>query len=71
MVEMVHYQLMSIFTIKVNNILESNQTYDPTINFGKGRSAYNLLQFAIENGLSSLPVQFNALPILTLTNSIR
>ena len=71
MVEMVHYQLMSIVAAKVNNILESNQTYDPTINFGTGRSAFNLLQFAIENGLSSLPVQFNALPILTLANSIR
>lgn len=71
MVEMLHYQLMSCFTSKVNNILETNQTYDPTINFGKGRSAYNLLQFSIENGLHSLPVLFDSLPILMLSNSNR
>jgi hypothetical protein len=38
MIELVHHQLMSCLTGKVNNILETNQTYDPSINFGKTRS---------------------------------
>lgn len=71
MVEMAHYQLMSCFTGKVNSILETNQTYDPTINFGKGRSAYSLLQYAILNGLDSLPVIFNSLPIMVIPNTVR
>ena len=71
MVDFLHYQLMSSLTGKVDRILSANQTYDPTINFGKGRSIQNLMQFAIENGLYSLPILFNALPSLPLTNQVR
>ena len=71
MVDFLHYQLMSSLTAKVDQILDENQTYDPTINFGKGRVVQNLLQYAIENGLHSLPLLFNALPSLVLTNQVR
>ena len=71
MVEMLHYQLMSCLTSKVNAIIDQNQTYDPTINFGKGPAVTNLLQYALMNGLNSLPILFNAVPILMLTNQIR
>ena len=47
MVDFVHYQLMSCLTSKIDQILENNQTYDPTINFGKGKSVFNLLQFSV------------------------
>ena len=47
MVDFLHYQLMSSLTAKVDRILSDNQTYDPTINFGKGKSIQNLMQFAI------------------------
>jgi hypothetical protein len=62
---------MSIFTAQVNSILDENQTYDPTINFGKGRSQHNLLGYAVANGLYSLPIMFNAIPIMNLTSSTR
>ncbi len=55
----------------MNNILNENQTYDPTINFGKGRAIHNLLSYSILNGLYSLPILFNSLPILTLKTTIR
>lgn len=71
MVEMLHYQLMSCLTSKVNAIIDQNQTYDPTINFGKGPAVMNLLQYALTNGLNSLPVLFNAAPILLLSNQAR
>lgn len=71
MVEMLHYQLMSCLTSKVNAIIDQNQTYDPTINFGKGPAVINLLQYALMNGLNSLPVLFNAAPILLLSNQVR
>ena len=71
MVEMLHYQLMSCLTSKVNSIIDQNQTYDPTINFGKGPAVVNLLQYALQNGLHSAPILFNAAPILLLSNQTR
>ena len=71
MVDFVHYQLMSSLTAKIDKILDENQTYDPAINFGKGKSVSNLLQFAVENGLNSLPTLFNAIPIAFMTNQVR
>lgn len=71
MIDFLHYQLMSSLTAKIDRILDDNQTYDPTINFGKGKTVSNLLQFAVENGLNSLPILFNAIPIAFLTNQIR
>jgi hypothetical protein len=73
MVEMLHYQLMSSLTSKVNSIIDDNNTYDPTINFGKSSSStiVNLLQYALTNGLHGLPILFNAIPILNLTNQDR
>lgn len=71
MVDFLHYQLISSLTSKVDRILDENQTYDPTINFGKGRSIQNLLQYSIENGLHSLPILFNAIPSLPMTNQAR
>ena len=68
MIDFLHYQLMSSLTAKIDRILDENQTYDPTINFGKGKTVNNLLQFAVENGLNSLPILFNAIPIAFLTN---
>ena len=47
MVDFLHYQLMSSLTAKIDKILISNQTYDPTINFGKGRTIQNLMHYAI------------------------
>jgi hypothetical protein len=47
MMELVHHQLMSCLTGKVNSILESNQTYDPAINFGKNRTEHLLLHHAV------------------------
>lgn len=71
MVEMLHYQLMSCLTSKVNAIIDQNQTYDPTINFGKGPAVTNLLQYALQNGLHSLPILLNAASILMLSNQVR
>lgn len=71
MVEMLHYQLMSCLTSKVNAIIDQNQTYDPTINFGKGPAVTNLLQYALQNGLNSVPILFNAVPILLLSSQVR
>ncbi len=52
-------------------MLEENQTYDPTINFGRGRAIYNMFHYAIMNGLYSLPILFNAIPPLVLKQNIR
>ncbi len=71
MIEFLHYQVRSSLTEKVNSILEENQTYDPTINFGKGRAIYNMFNYAIMNGLYSLPILFNAIPPLVLRQNIR
>jgi hypothetical protein len=71
MVDFFHYQLMSILTTKVDRILDENQTYDPTINFGKGKLVHNLLQFSVENGLHTLPILVSALPVVPLTNTTR
>ena len=71
MIDFLHYQLMSSLTSKVDTHIDNDQRYDPTINFGKGKSVYNLLNYSIENGLNSLPALFNAIPILFLTNQIR
>jgi hypothetical protein len=73
MIEMVHYQLMSSLTSKVNSIIDENQTYDPTINFGKPSSStiVNLLQYALINGLHDLPILFNAIPILIMSSQDR
>lgn len=38
MMEFVHVQLQSCLTGKVNAILDTNQTYDPSINFGKNKT---------------------------------
>lgn len=62
---------MSSLTSKVNAIIDENQTYDPTINFGKSTAVTNLLQYALTNGLNSLPTLFNAIPVLMFTNQTR
>lgn len=62
---------MSCLTSKVNSIIDQNQTYDPTINFGRSSAVVNLLQYAVQNGLHSLPVLFNAAPALVFTNHTR
>jgi len=71
MVEMLHYQLMSCLTSKINALIEERQTYDPTVNFGKTSVVVNLLQYALTNGLNSLPTLFNTVPVLMLTNQAR
>jgi hypothetical protein len=73
MVEILHYQLMSSLTTKVNRIIDENHTYDPTVNFGKSSSStiVNLLQYALTNGLHGLPILFNAIPILIMSNQDR
>jgi hypothetical protein len=71
MMELVHHQLMSCLTGKVNAIIDSNQTYDPAVNFGKNRTEHLLLHYAFENGLSSLPILMNAVPVLPLPQSTR
>lgn len=71
MVELLHYQLMSSLTSKVNAIIDQNQTYDPTINFGRSSAVTNLLQYALQNGLHSIPALFNALPVIMLSNQAR
>jgi hypothetical protein len=71
MMELVHHQLMSCLTGKVNAILESNQTYDPAVNFGKNRTEHLLLHYAFENGLYSLPILLNAVPVLPLPQATR
>ena len=38
MMEFVHQQLQSCLTGKVNAILDTNQTYDPSVNFGKNKN---------------------------------
>lgn len=59
---------MSCLTSKVNSIIDQNQTYDPTINFGRSSAVVNLLQYAVQNGLHSLPILFNAAPALVLSS---
>lgn len=71
MIEFLHYQLRSSLTEKINSVLEENQTYDPTVNFGKGRAVYNMFHYAIMNGLYSLPILFSAIPPLVLKQSAR
>lgn len=71
MAEMLHYQLMSSLTSKVNTIIDQNQAYDPTINFGKTSVVTNLLQYALVNGLNSIPTLFNAVPVLLYSNQVR
>eukprot|EP00919_Chromeraceae_sp_WS-2016_P074353 GHVR01175931.1.p1 GENE.GHVR01175931.1~~GHVR01175931.1.p1 ORF type:complete len:130 (-),score=6.43 GHVR01175931.1:2324-2713(-) len=71
MVDFLHYQLISSLTSKVNKVLDEDQTCDPTIYFGKGRGVHNLLYYAIANGLYSLPIIMNALPLMQLTASTR
>ena len=71
MMEFVHQQLMSCLTGKVNAILDTNQTYDPSVNFGKNKTEHLLLHYAFTNGLYSLPISFNALPIMPLPSSAR
>lgn len=71
MAEMLHYQLMSSLTSKVNAIIDQNQAYDPTINFGKTSVVTNLLQYALINGLNSIPTLFNAVPVLLFSNQVR
>lgn len=68
---MLHYQLMSSLTSKVNTIIDQNQAYDPTINFGKTSVVTNLLQYALINGLNSIPTLFNAVPVLLYSNQVR
>lgn len=71
MMDFVHHQLMSCLTGQVNSILDSNQTYDPAINFGKARTEHLLLHTACATGLTALPVAFNALPVMPLPASSR
>jgi hypothetical protein len=71
MMDFVHHQLMSCLTAQVNTILDSNQTYDPAINFGKARTEHLLLHTACATGLTALPIAFNALPVMPLPASSR
>lgn len=71
MIDFLHYQLTSCFTSQVSDILNDNQTYDPTINFGKGRSQHQLLAYAVANGLYSLPIMINAIPVMVLLSNTR
>lgn len=71
MMEFVHHQLMSCLTGKVNVHLNTNQTYDPAINFGKNRTEHLLLHYAFENGINSLPITLNAIPVLSVAQSVR
>lgn len=71
MMEFVHHQLMSCLTGQVNTILDTNQTYDPSINFGKTRAEHLLLHHAFANGMNSLPITFNAIPIMHLPAQTR
>ena len=66
-----HHQLQSCLTGKVNAVLDTNQTYDPSINFGKTKNEQLLLHYAVSNGLYSLPVLFNAIPVLPLPSQAR
>lgn len=71
MLEFMHHQLLSCLTGQVNSILDTNQTYDPSVNFGKSRTEHMLLHYAFNNGLQSLPITFNAIPVMPLPSSVR
>ena len=71
MMEFVHQQLQSCLTGKVNAILDTNQTYDPSVNFGKNKNENKLLHYAFTNGLYSLPIAFNAIPMMPLPSLAR
>ena len=71
MIEFVHHQLQSCLTGKVNEILETNQTYDPSVNFGKTKTEHLLLHYAFTNGLYSLPIAFKAIPVMPLPSQTR
>ena len=71
MMEFVHMQLQSCLTGKVNSILDTNQTYDPSVNFGKNKAEHLLLHYAFTNGLYSLPILFNAIPTMPLPSQVR
>ena len=71
MMEFVHQQLQSCLTGKVNGILDTNQTYDPSVNFGKTKTERTLLHYAFTNGLHSIPVALNAVPSMPLPASVR
>ena len=66
MIELMHHQLMSCLTGKVNEILDNNQTYDPSVNFGNHRSEHKFLHYAFENGMNSVAVSFKAMPVMPL-----
>lgn len=66
-----HHQLISCLTGQANAILDTNQTYDPSINFGKTRSEHLLLHYAFTNGLYSLPVAFNAIAVMPLPSQLK
>jgi|JI6StandDraft_1071083.scaffolds.fasta_scaffold04040_11 hypothetical protein len=69
MLELLNIQLLSCFTDGVNTMLESNPTYDPTVNFSN--ATVNLLGSAIKTGLHSPCVLFNSLPMLPLPAPLR
>lgn len=69
MMEFLNIQLISCLTDGVNRILESNPTYDPTINFIN--STHSLLLSAIKSGLSSPCILLNCIPILPLPAASR
>ena len=66
-----HHQLMSCLTGKVNAIISENQTYDPSCNFGKSKTEHLLLHYAFNNGLTSLPILFNSIPVMPLPKELR
>jgi hypothetical protein len=69
MLDFLNVQLLSCFTDGVNNMLDTNPTYDPTINFSN--ATVNLFSSAIKTGLHSPCILFNSLPILPLPAATR
>lgn len=69
MLDFLNMQLLSCLTDGVNNVLETNPTYDPTVNFSN--STGSLLSAAIKTGLYSPCILFNSLPVLPLAASVR
>lgn len=69
MMDFLNMQVLSCLTDGVNNILEDNPTYDPTINFSNATT--NLFSSAIKTGLCSPCILFNSIPILPLPSATR
>ncbi len=71
MLNLLHYQLISSLTGQINAIIEENQSYDPTVNFGKGNAVQNLLNYTIETSLNSFAITLDQLPTLSLNAGLR